>query len=128
MPNSLLASFSTYALFILALVQSAVLAFGQVFLKLGLNRMEPFGWNMSFWRSALLNWQFALSGICFGGASLLWMYIIKKYPLSMAYPLVSLSYVFGLLAAAWIFHEDVNLNKWIGVALIMIGCYIISKP
>lgn len=46
----------------------------------------------------------------------------------MAYPLVSLSYVFGLLAAAWIFHEDVSFNKWVGVALIMIGCYIISKP
>lgn len=128
MPDSVFLNLSTYGLFLLALIQSGVLALGQVFLKIGLTRMEPFGWNWNFWRSALLNWQFALSGICFGGASLLWMYIIKKYPLSMAYPLVSLSYVFGLLAAAWIFHEDVNLNKWIGVALIMIGCFIISKP
>lgn len=128
MYSPFLTTVSAYMLLILALVQSAVLAFGQVFLKLGLNKMQPFGWNMGFWRSALLNWQFALSGICFGAASLLWMYIIKRYPLSMAYPLVSLSYVFGLLAAAWIFHEDINLNKWIGVVLIMIGCYIISKP
>lgn len=128
MNNSLLFNLSTYGLFLLALIQSAILAFGQVFLKIGLMKMEPFGWNAAFWRSALLNWQFALSGICFGGASLLWMYIIKKFPLSMAYPLVSLSYIFGLLAAAWIFHEDVNLNKWIGVALIVAGCFIISKP
>lgn len=117
-----------HVLLALAVAQSATLAFGQVFLKLGLARMVPFGWNAAFWRSALLNWQFALCGVCFGGASILWMYMIKKYPLSMVYPLVSLSYVFGLLAAIWIFHEEVNLNKWIGVALIMIGCYMISKP
>lgn len=120
--------FANYSLLMLSLLQSAILAFGQVFLKLGLLRMEPFGWNLFFWKSALLNWQFALSGLCFGGASLLWMYIIKNFPLSMAYPLVSLSYVFGLLAAMFIFHEQVGFSKWLGVMLIMLGCIIISKP
>lgn len=119
---------SQAALLPLALVQSIVLALAQVFLKLGLSKMLPFGWNSAFWSSALLNWQFALSGICFAGASLLWMYIIRHYPLSMAYPLVSLSYVFGLIAARMVFHEAVDLNKWIGVLLIMIGCIIVSKP
>ena len=50
----------------LALIQSFLLAMGQVMLKFGLLRMEPFGWNLSFWRSALVNWQFALCGLCFG--------------------------------------------------------------
>lgn len=112
----------------MALIQSAILALGQVFLKIALTKMEPFGWTFSFWKSVLLNWQFALSGICFGTASLLWMYIIKHFPLSMAYPLISLSYIFGMLAAIYIFHENVNINKWIGVLLIMIGCIIVSKP
>lgn len=111
----------------LALIQSALLALGQVLLKFGLFKMEPFGWNMNFWRSALLNWQFAGSGLSFTIASILWMYIVKHYPLSMAYPLVSLSYVFGLISAVVFFHEQVDLNKWIGVFLIMIGCYIIAK-
>lgn len=118
--------FTAGAILPLALLQSAVLAFGQVFLKLGLSRMLPFGWNAEFWKSALLNWQFALSGICFGSASLLWMHIIKHYPLSMAYPLVSLSYVFGLIAASCIFHESVGFRQWAGVALIIIGCVMIS--
>lgn len=119
---------TNYILLPSALIQSALLAFGQVFLKLGLSRMEPFGWTLSFWKSALLNWQFALSGICFGAASLLWMYIIKHFPLSMAYPLVSLSYVFGLLAAMFVFHEQVGFSKWVGVLFIIAGCIIISKP
>lgn len=111
----------------LALVQSALLAIGQVFLKFGLLKMEPFGWNICFWRSALLNWQFACSGLSFGIASILWMYIIKHYPLSMAYPLVSLSYVFGLISAMLFFQEQVDLSKWAGVFLIIIGCFIIAK-
>lgn len=111
----------------LAICQSALLALGQVLLKLGLQKMEPFGWNLVFWRSALLNWQFAVSGICFGIASVLWMYIIKHFPLSVAYPMVSLSYVFGLIAAMFFFHEEVNAYKWIGVCLIMLGCYVIAK-
>ena len=111
----------------LALIQSALLAMGQVMLKLGLLRMEPFGWNPTFWRSFRQNWQFALSGICFGSASLLWMYIIKKHPISTAYPLVSLSFVFAMIAAMIFFHEQVALYKWIGVLLIIAGCYLISR-
>ena len=60
----------------LALIQSALLAIGQVFLKYGLQRMVSFAWNWTFFKSALLNWQFAMSGITIGAASLLWMYII----------------------------------------------------
>ncbi len=112
----------------LAIVQSAVLALGQVFLKAALMRMAPFGWNWRFWKSALINWQFALSGICFAGASLLWMYIIKHFPLSSAYPLVSLSYVFGLFAAMLFFQEHVSLSKWVGVMVIIAGCIIVSRP
>ncbi len=111
----------------LALIQSFLLAMGQVMLKFGLLRMEPFGWNLSFWRSALVNWQFALCGLCFGAASLLWMYIIKHYPISTAYPLVSLSYVFGMIAAIVFFHEHVDIGKWIGVLLIIAGCYFITR-
>ena len=112
----------------IALLQSALLALGQVLLKLGLMKMEPFAWSAAFWKSALVNWPFALSGACFLAASLLWMFIVKHFPLSMAYPMVSLSYVFGLLAAAYIFHEDVSANKWIGVFLIVLGCVIVSRP
>ncbi|MCF2738815.1 EamA family transporter [Bacteroides caecigallinarum] len=116
-----------FGLFALSVLQSILLASGQVLLKFGLANMKPFGWNLVFWRSVFLNWQFAASGVSFGLASILWMYIIKKYPLSMAYPLISLSYVFGLIAAILFFHESVGMIKWLGVFLIMCGCYLIAK-
>lgn len=114
-------------LIILAIIQSALLSVGQVFLKFGLAKMATFGWNWRFWQSVLLNWQFALCGICFGAGSLLWMYIIKNYPLSMAYPMVSLSYVFGMISAIVFFNESVDLVKWLGVFFIVIGCCLIAK-
>ncbi|MCF0167002.1 MAG: EamA family transporter [Bacteroidales bacterium] len=114
-------------LLLLAIVQSALLAGGQVLLKFALDRMLPFGWNLTFWKSVFLNWQFAACGLCYGAGSLLWFYIIKNFPFSMAYPLVSLSYVFGMLAALFIFHEPVEWTKWLGVILIMGGCWFIAR-
>lgn len=111
----------------LAIFQSAFLAGGQVFLKFALAKMKHFGWTWEFWGSLLLNWQFAACGIFFLAASLLWMFMLKHYPLSIAYPLGSLSYVFGIIAAIVFFHEDVSLTRWIGVGLIMAGCCLIAK-
>ena len=62
-----------------------------------------------------------------GSASLLWLYVTKHYPLSVAYPLTSLSFVFGVAAAALLLHEDVQALKWVGVLLIVAGCYLIAK-
>jgi len=114
-------------LLVLAIIQSLLLAGGQVFLKLALARMEPFGWNWQFWGTLLVNWQFATCGLLYGAGTVLWLYIIKHFPFSMAYPMVSLSYVFGMIAAMLVFHEDVSPAKWAGVLLIMAGCYLIAK-
>lgn len=112
---------------VLAVVQSALLAGGQVLLKFALQKMRPFGWNADFWTSLLQNWQFACCGLFFCASSVLWMYIVKHWPLSVAYPMISISYVFGLLAAVVFFDESVSATKWMGVALIMMGCCLIAK-
>ena len=105
----------------LSVIQSSLLAGGQVFLKFALQKMQPFGWTRAFWYSLLLNWQFACSGLLFGSSSVLWMYIVKHYPV------ISLSYVLGLLAAILFFHESVPVMKWVGVGLIVLGCCLIAK-
>ena len=111
----------------LAVVQSLLLASGQVFLKFALGRMLPFSWTADFWKSVFVNWQFAACGIWYGAGSLFWCYILKHYPFIMAYPMVSLSYVFGMIAAIVFFHEPVSVTRWTGVLLIMVGCYFIAK-
>ena len=110
-----------------SLLQSTLLVGGQVFLKFALMRMPAFAWTREFWLSLLSNWQFAACGLFFGAASLLWMYIVKTFPFSMAYPMVSLSYVMGMVAAIMFFHEEVSMTRWIGVAFIVLGCFLIAK-
>jgi undecaprenyl phosphate-alpha-L-ara4N flippase subunit ArnE len=110
-----------------AFLQSALLTAGQVFLKFALMRMPAFGWTREFWGSLLVNWQFALSGLLFAAGSLLWMYIVKIFPFSLAYPMISLSYVFGMIAAIVFFHEQVSLTRWVGVFCIIMGCCLIAK-
>lgn len=110
-----------------ALIQCLLLTGGQVFLKFAMMRLPAFSWSREFWMSLLTNWQFAVCGVLFGLASLLWMYIVRQFPFSTAYPMVSLSYVFGMLAAMFFFHEEVSMVKWFGVAFIVLGCMLIGK-
>ncbi len=110
-----------------ALVQSLLLAAGQVALKFALMRMIPFAWSRAFWSSVFLNVPFALAGVLFASASVSWMYIVKRFPLSAAYPMASLSYVFGMVAAGVCFGESVTWRGWVGAALIVGGCFVIAK-
>ena len=92
-----------------------------------MSKMPSFAWTRDFWLSLLTNWYLAACGLLFGLASLLWMYIVKVFPFSSAYPMVSLSYVFGMLAAILFFNEEVSIIKWIGVMFIVLGCMLIAK-
>ncbi len=89
--------------------------------------MGKFSWSGSFFVSQLTNWWWLGCGICYLSGALLWMYIVKRFPFSMAYPMVSLSYVFGMIAAIVFFKEHVVWTQWVGVFLIMSGCFLIAK-
>ncbi len=112
---------------IYSLIQCALLTLGQVFLKFALVRMPKFGWTKEFWLGLLTNWHFALCGLFFGAGSLLWIWILKKFPFSVAYPLTSLSFAMGMVAAIIFFHESVSAVRWFGLVLIIIGCLLIAK-
>lgn len=111
----------------LSIIQSVMLSLGQLTLKLALAKMPAFGWSARFWGDLLTNWWFLACGLLFGGASVLWMYILKHFPLSMAYPMASMSYVIALVFAVVFLHESIAWNRWLGVALIMIGCIFVAK-
>lgn len=114
-------------LLILAIIQSACLCAGQVLLKLAMASTEEFSWTWHYFYSLLTNWRLAACGLAFAAAGALWMYILKHYAFGVAYPLSSLAYLFGMLAALWIFHEPVSWAQWLGVVLIMSGCALVVQ-
>ncbi|GHS87829.1 hypothetical protein FACS1894201_09180 [Bacteroidia bacterium] len=89
--------------------------------------MAKFSLTWAFVGELLTNWWLLASGICMAGATVLWLYIVKHFDFSMVYPMISLSYVFGMLAAVYIFHETVPMTRWLGVLLIMGGVVLIAK-
>lgn len=60
-------------------------------------------------------------------ASVAWMGALTKFPLSHAYPFMSLCFVFVLGLSAWLFNEPLTLPRVAGVALICIGTIVASQ-
>jgi len=65
-------------------------------------------------------------GLYFLGA-ILWLFILKKLPLSIAYPALSLNYITVAIVAALVFHEPLTLGKIIALSLIAIGVVTLFK-
>ena len=61
-----------------------------------------------------------------GAGLLLWLLLLQRMPVGLAYPMLSLNFVFVTLAARWLFHETVDARHWAGVALIMAGVALLG--
>lgn len=116
-----------WKLILLSTVQSIFLVISQVFLKFAMAKMGSFRFSWEFLKELLGNWQLACSGISIAVATLLWMYILRHFDFSMAYPMISISYIFGMLVAVFLFHEVVPLTRWIGVFLIVAGVILVVR-
>jgi undecaprenyl phosphate-alpha-L-ara4N flippase subunit ArnE len=114
-------------LVLLVTLQSALLTASQIFLKMALNVFGKFQWSFAYFKTVFTNIPFALSGISVLAAMTIWMYVLKKFDFSLAYPLVSISFIFGLLAAYFVFHETIAWTRWIGVAVIILGVILIAQ-
>lgn len=116
-----------YKLVLLSTLQGALLATGNALLKLALEKIGKFAFTWRCIKQFLANLDFLASGLCMAGATVLWLYILRHYPFSAAYPLISLSYVFGVAAALLIFHEHIPPVRYLGIAFIMLGVILIAQ-
>ncbi|WP_349408674.1 EamA family transporter [Pseudalkalibacillus sp. SCS-8] len=112
-------------IYLLLLVNVFLLVGGQMLWKVGAAGIDS--WNVSTFIYLLKSPFFIGGGLLYVVATFIWMYIITKLPFSVAYPLQSLSYVVGVLAAYFYFKENVDVSQWIGVCVIVLGVYLIAK-
>jgi drug/metabolite transporter (DMT)-like permease len=111
--------------YLLLLLNVFLLLSGQMLWKVGASSITE--WSGQTFLYLLRSPHFIGGGLLYVIATFIWMYIISKMPFSIAYPLQSLSYVLGVLAAYFYFHENVQITQWIGVIVIIIGVYLIAK-
>lgn len=112
---------------LLTLCQCLLLAGGQVFFKLAVEKIDRFRPSLTWLYEIITNWWLLFSGICLVSATVLWGYILKHFPFSIAYPITAFAYVFGMLAATFVFGEHIPPTRWIGVGLIVAGVMLVVK-
>ncbi len=75
----------------------------------------------------LIKQPFIWAGILLWAAELVaWVYVVAHLPLSIGFPLMSLTYVATILGGMWFFKEHVGRRHAIGAALITIGAVCVG--
>ena len=109
----------------------ALTVFGQIAIKMQVLQAGPLpeagGDKLMFLIRLLLNpWIISAFAAAFL-ASVSWMGAMTKFPLSHAYPFMSLNFVIVLMLSGWLFQEPLSLTKIAGVVLICVGTIIAAQ-
>ncbi|MHB9037274.1 MAG: DMT family transporter [Armatimonadota bacterium] len=106
-------------------------SFGQVFLKQGLSGKTLAAGSMMQTFINILHAMaapYVLLGLgLYVVSTFFWMFVLSKVRLSVAYPLISMSYLLVVILSAWCLHEHVNwILAGVGLVLISIGVSFIG--
>lgn len=107
---------------ILCLINVCMMALGQMLFKIGSNEKNLSNFMDVF--SLLFSPIILVALVLYGCTTLLWLYILSKVKISFAYPIQALAFPIVLILSSLIFREEIPINRWIGVVVIVIGTYI----
>ena len=116
----------------LAIVLFGVLlnAVAQLLLKAGAGAVGPIaGWDgLRTAAPALALHPGVLLGLlCYAVSVVVWIVALSRVDVSIAYPMLSVGYVVNALLAMWLFGEDVSLQRWVGIGVILIGVTLVAR-
>ena len=57
----------------------------------------------------------------------LWILVLSRVEVSYAYPMVSLGYVMAAVAAKLLWNEELSLSRIIGIGVICLGVFLVSR-
>ena len=117
---------------ILVLICIIIGAFGQLCFKHGMSNMDKvngigdlFNFNMLF---GIFTNKYIIFGVFLYMCSfILWLGALSTLDLSYMYPLLSLGYVITAILAFLFLKENITLARWVGIALVVIGCFMIVR-
>lgn len=114
----------TYALLAVAILLTVT---GEVMLKIGINTIgDAFSFTPASFIRTFLQWQVLLGFALIFGGSLFWLYVISRFDLSYAYPLLAFNYVAIMLPAWLLLGEKITFNKIIGSLIIVVGVVVVT--
>jgi drug/metabolite transporter (DMT)-like permease len=103
----------------------------QILLKMGMRHIGHFTFTLNnffpiAWQVALSPW--IIIGIaCYVISVLVWLLVLSRTDVSIAYPMVSLGYVISAIAAYFWLGEHVTLIRMTGIFIILFGVYLVAR-
>lgn len=108
--------------YVVAVIGMACLgAFGQVFFKIGSGLINPNHLKTFF------NWGIIIGLFFYGIATFGYILALRKMELTMAYPLISFSYLFVLVLGAIFLKETLSYYNIFGAILLLASVYLMVK-
>lgn len=121
----------TVTLFALILFTVILSACGQLALKLGVNAAGPAVAQSHGLADAMIAYllsPFVLLGIgIYGVSACLWLWVLSKADLSVAYPFIGVSFIVTMAFGAMILDESVTPMRMVGTVLIAVGCAFVAR-
>ena len=116
-----------------SLVISGVLlnAAAQLLLKAGTNAVGSFAFSAD--NIAPIGWKLATEphiagGIgCYVVSVVVWILALSRVEVSIAYPMLSVGYVVNAIAAWYLFGEAVTPMRLAGIAIIILGVFLVAR-
>ncbi|UWF52090.1 4-amino-4-deoxy-L-arabinose-phosphoundecaprenol flippase subunit ArnE [Pseudomonas sp. N3-W] len=109
---------------ILLLVACLLTCLGQVAQKYA---VESWRGEDSSWAKKLRSPWLWLALLSLGFGLLVWLLVLQRLEVGVAYPMLSLNFVLITLVARFVFHETVDRRHWLGVALVMGGVVLLGQ-
>ena len=119
----------TLRLFLLIIASVSLSAIAQLALKIGTSnaaaaRSAGLGGEMG----GLLQSPMIFVGLGFYGfGALLWLFVLGRAPLSLAYPFVGLGFILTMLAGILYLNEGVSAARIAGTLMIALGCVLVAR-
>jgi multidrug transporter EmrE-like cation transporter len=102
---------------------------GQLLMKKGMMIFGTFPVNQLLYKiiPMFLNPYVFLGFASFGLSSIFWLVVLSRLELSLVYPMVSVAYILVTIASWLFFKENVTLARWLGILVIIMGVFLISR-
>ena len=106
-------------------------ATAQLLLKAGTNSVGTFSFsadNLLPVGIKLATEPHILGGLtCYVISVVVWIMALSRVDVSIAYPMISIGYVVTALAAWWLFGEAITLERMVGIGVIIIGVFLVTR-
>jgi undecaprenyl phosphate-alpha-L-ara4N flippase subunit ArnE len=83
--------------------------------------------SISAFISSVFTFKVILGAFLYCGSMVLFFYLLSHYKMSQVVPVLALTYVFNLLAAYFVLHENVSVVQVAGICVILGGIFLYSR-